>query len=123
MSRKPRLMSSVDQTTRYLERRRAPRFVCQVDLEMEWGSALLRGRICDLSASGAFIESSDPLWVGAGFRARIVLDDPLHVDCFVRRVEPGRGMGVTLTVPQPEFKQRFQEFLNRLSQTGLAGGK
>lgn len=90
---------------------------------MEWGSALLRGRICDLSASGAFIESPDPLWVGAGFRARIVLGDPVQIDCFVRRVEPGRGMGVTLTVPQPEFKQRFQDLLSTISQTGPPGGK
>ena len=66
-------MSSGEQTTRRLERRRAARFNCALDLEMEWGSTLLRGRVRDISASGAFVELPDPLWVGAGFSARLVL--------------------------------------------------
>ena len=83
---------------------------------MEWGSAVLRGRIRDLSANGAFIESPDPLWVGAGFTARLELERPVQINCFVRRVEPGRGMGVTLSVAKPENRQRFQDLVEKLSQ-------
>ena len=90
---------------------------------MEWGSALLRGRIRDISASGMFIESSDPLWVGAGFSARLVIDRPVQIDCFVRRVEPGRGMGVTVTVPRPENRRNYEELLKTLSQGAAGGGQ
>jgi len=48
-------MGNGEQDSRQLERRRAARFPCRLDLEMEWGSAVLRGRIRDLSANGAFI--------------------------------------------------------------------
>jgi hypothetical protein len=85
---------------------------------MEWGSELLRGRVRDISASGMFIESLDPLWVGAGFSARLKLDEPMQVDCFVRRVEPGRGMGVTVALPEDERRQRYQSLLQSLSPAG-----
>lgn len=111
-------MGSGEQTTRRLERRRAARFLCAVDLELEWGSALLRGRVRDISASGAFIELPDPLWVGAGFSARLVLQRPVQIDCFVRRVEPGRGMGVSVAVSHPESKEHFEALLQELSQSG-----
>jgi hypothetical protein len=110
------LVNSGDQSARRLERRRAPRYHCAIDLEMEWGSALLRGRIRDISASGMFIESQDPLWIGAGFTARLVLEDPVKVDCFVRRVEPGRGMGVSVNLQEEERRQRYQSFLESLSR-------
>jgi len=51
------------------EKRRAPRYRYQTALEIEWGSAWLKGRTRDISAGGMFIESEDVLWVGAGFRA------------------------------------------------------
>jgi len=61
-----------------------------------------------------FIESADPLWVGAGFTARLGLEQPVKVDCFVKRVEPGRGMGVAVVVPE-EQQQRYRELLTSLS--------
>jgi hypothetical protein len=36
------------------------------------------------------------------------------VDCFVKRVEPGRGMGVAVVVPE-EQQQRYRELLTSLS--------
>ena len=87
------------------------------ELEIEWGSAVLRGRTVDVSVSGMFIESADPLWIGAGFTARLKLDTPLNVDCFVKRVEPGRGMGVAVVLPETQ-QQRYQQLLASLS-TGL----
>jgi len=106
-------MSSGDHPRR-LERRWAPRYSFHADLEIEWGSALIRGRTRDISSNGMFIESADPLWVGAGFTARLGLERPVKVDCFVKRVEPGRGMGVAVVVPE-EQQQRYRELLTSLS--------
>jgi PilZ domain len=107
-------MSSGDRPPRRLERRWAPRYAFRTDLEIEWGSAVLRGSTRDISSNGMFIESADPLWVGAGFTARLSLEHPVKIDCFVRRVEPGRGMGVTVTIPE-EQQQRYRELLSSLS--------
>ena len=106
-------MSNGDNPRR-LERRWAPRYSFHAELEIEWGSALIRGRTRDISSNGMFIESLDPLWVGAGFTARLGLEKPVKVDCFVKRVEPGRGMGVTVKVPE-EQQQRYRDLVASLS--------
>jgi hypothetical protein len=104
-----------DQNGRRLERRWAPRYSFRAGLEIEWGSAVLRASTRDVSASGMFIESADPLWIGAGFSASLQLDRPVRVDCRVRRIEPGLGMGVSVSFPQ-EQQQTYQELLGKLSQ-------
>lgn len=108
-------MGSGDQNGRRLERRWAPRYSFRAGLEIEWGSAVLRASTRDVSASGMFIESVDPLWIGAGFSASLQLDRPVRVDCRVRRIEPGLGMGVSVSFPQ-EQQQTYQELLGKLSQ-------
>lgn len=102
-------------TARRVERRWAPRYAFRAQLEMEWGSAVLRGSTRDVSANGFFIESPDTLWVGAGFTARLGLSEPLRVDCSVKRIEPGRGMGVAVTLPDEGQHQRYQQLLSSLS--------
>jgi hypothetical protein len=97
------------------ERRRAPRYRYQTPLEIEWGSALLKGRTRDISCSGMFIESEDLLWVGAGFRARLNTERPLLLDCSVKRVEPGLGMGVSFALLEDQSAQHFQELLSHLA--------
>lgn len=101
-----------------MERRWAPRYCYRANLEIEWGSATLRATTRDISASGMFIESPDTLWVGAGFTAKITLDQSVKVDCFVKRIEPGRGMGVTIVVPESHNQRRYQELLAALSSAG-----
>ena len=108
-------MESGDVTSRRVERRWAPRYMFRAQLEMEWGSAVLRGSTRDVSASGFFIESADTLWVGAGFTARLGLSEPLRVDCAVKRIEPGRGMGVAVTLPDQQQQERYQQLLSSLS--------
>jgi hypothetical protein len=108
-------MASGDHAARRLERRWAPRYDFRADLEIEWGSALLRASTRDISSSGMFIESTETLWVGAGFTAKISLDHPVKVDCFVKRVEPGQGMGVSLTVSEAQHQERFQQLLASLA--------
>ena len=110
-------MGNGDQGIRRFERRWAPRFRYHADLEIEWGSTVLRARTRDLSSNGMFIESLDPLWVGAGFTAQLTLDPPLRVNCFVKRVEPGRGMGVSVALAEGQHQQQYQEFINSLSGT------
>jgi hypothetical protein len=110
-------MGSGDQGIRRFERRWAPRFRYHADLEIEWGSTVLRARTRDVSANGMFIESVDPLWVGAGFTAQIALDRPLRVNCFVKRVEPGRGMGVSIALAEDSHQQQYQDFISSLSGT------
>ena len=108
-------MVTDDLPSRRTERRRAARFAFRADLDIEWGSAVLRGSTRDLSASGMFIEAADTLWVGAGFTARLKLEKPVLLDCFVKRVEPGRGMGVSVDLSKAETQQRYQELLSQLS--------
>jgi PilZ domain len=109
-------MGTVQPNVRRLERRWAPRYSFRAGLEIEWGSAVLRASTRDVSASGMFIESADPLWIGAGFSANLQLDRPVRVDCRVRRVVPGHGMGVSVSLTQ-EQQQTYQQLLSELSQS------
>jgi hypothetical protein len=97
------------------ERRRAPRYPYQAGLEIEWGSAKLNARTRDISAGGMFIEADDVLWVGAGFRARLAVDRPVWVDCSVKRVEPGLGMGVTVELREDQSQRHYQDLLAKLA--------
>jgi hypothetical protein len=109
-------MTSGEQPPRHLERRWATRYSFRAELEIEWGSALLRGKTRDISANGMFIESADTLWVGAGFTARLALERPVQMDCSVKRVEPGRGMAVTVTVPEEQHQRRYQDLIASLTR-------
>jgi len=62
-----------------------------------------------------FIEAVDPLWIGAGFTARLNLERPLKLDCFVKRIEPGHGMGVAVAVAESDSQKLFQDLLSTLS--------
>jgi len=108
-------MSNGALEARRSERRKAPRFRYQAPVEIEWGSARLRARTRDISASGMFLESEDVLWVGAGFRARLTVDRPMYLECSVKRVEPGRGMDVTVEI-QDEQSRHFHDLLARLAE-------
>jgi hypothetical protein len=108
-------MANGESTSRRLERRWAPRYAFRADLEIEWGSAVLRGSTRDISANGMFIESQDTLWVGAGFSARLALKSPVKIDCSVKRVEPGRGMAVAVTVREQGDQQQYQNLLASLT--------
>src|SRR5580765_8084920 len=108
-------MSSVEHPPRHLERRWATRYSFRAELEIEWGSAVLRGKTRDISANGMFIESADTLWVGAGFTARLALERPVQMDCSVKRVEPGRAMAVAVTVSEEQHQRRYQDLIASLT--------
>jgi PilZ domain len=104
--------------TRRPERRRARRYPYQASLEIEWGSARLKARTRDISVGGMFIESEDVLWVGAGFRAQLVADRSVWLECSVKRVEPGLGMGVTIALPEDQSTHPYQDILAKLAEKG-----
>jgi hypothetical protein len=108
-------MSQRELELRRMERRRAPRYRYQAVVEIEWGSARLRARTRDVSAGGMFIESEDILWVGAGFRARLSTESPLWMECSVKRVEPGAGMGVTVELRENDSQRYYTDLLARLA--------
>jgi hypothetical protein len=111
-------MDNAEHSARRLERRWARRYSFRADLEIEWGSAVLRASTRDISANGMFIEAADPLWIGAGFTARLNLPQPLTVDCSVKRIEPGRGMGVSVALAESESQRIYHELLSTLSSAG-----
>jgi hypothetical protein len=104
--------------SRQLERRWAQRYSFRANLEIEWGSAVLCGNTRDISANGMFIEAADSLWIGAGFTARLNLARPVRLDCSVKRVEPGKGMGVSVALSESESQKLYQDLLSSLSSTG-----
>jgi len=112
-------MGSGDQPSRRLERRWAPRYQFRAGLEIEWGSAVLRGSTRDVSSNGMFIEVPDTLWVGAGFSARLHLPQPVKLDCLVKRIEPGTGMGVAVALPETESQKLYHDLLSSLTPPGI----
>lgn len=112
-------MNSGDQPSRRLERRWAPRYSFRANLEIEWGSAVLRGNTRDISSNGMFIEVPDTLWIGAGFTARLHLPQPLKLDCQVKRVEPGHGMGVSVALAESESQKLYNDLLSSLTPPGV----
>lgn len=88
------------------ERRRQLRYACKINVVIGWGSNMLSGIARDLSAEGMFVETRDPLWLRAEFTARLSLPEPIEVDCVVKRVVPGQGMGVQFKdLPEAEQEQ------------------
>lgn len=96
-------------------RRRTPRYTFEAALEIEWGSIVLQGRVCDISTEGLQVALADPLWIGASFAANLLLDAPLRLLCVVRRVEPGKSMGVTIEVPEEGDRGRLSALLEALA--------
>jgi PilZ domain len=115
-------MDTRENLSRRLERRWAPRYSFRAELEIEWGSAVLAGKTRDISSNGMFIEASDTLWIGAGFMARLNVDPPVKVNCSVKRVEPGLGMGVSVALAESDHQKCYQDILVSLAgnTTGTA---
>jgi hypothetical protein len=83
-------------------------------IEIEWGSSTLTGLVRDIGPQGLFVEIAPPLWVGATFLARLVLDPPLQLNCTVRRVEPGTGIAVTFELVEERGKAQLEKLLAQL---------
>jgi hypothetical protein len=62
-----------------------------------------------------FIQAADTLWIGAGFRARLNVNPPVNVNCSVKRVEPGLGMGVSVAPAESDHQKYYQDLLVSLA--------
>jgi len=95
-------------------RREFARYHFQVPAEIAWQSRKIWGRVTDVSRGGLFIEMTDPPCLGAHFVLNVALNVPLRINCIVRRVVAGRGIGVEINVPE-QSRKRFQALLLALS--------
>jgi len=96
------------------DRRKFQRRVFQGTLEIEWGSAVLTGTLRDIGPRGLFVNMDSPLWIGASFSARLLLDPVLTLHCMVRRVEPGVGIGVVFEELAGSSKLQLDKLLDAL---------
>ena len=101
----------MDQAKVRTDRREFHRRKFRGALEIEWGSAVLTGDVRDIGPAGLFVELNPPLWVGAAFRARLIMDPVLILNCTVARVEPGVGIAVVFDVAEESGKTQLQALL------------
>jgi hypothetical protein len=94
--------SPPDVVHQQVERRRVPRWKCDLVIDIEWGAAQIRAHVCELSVDSMFVELDPPLWIGAKFAARLALAEPVQLECVVRRVEPRRGMALSFSSGEAE---------------------
>lgn len=93
------------------ERRHSQRKKFRGMLEIEWGSTMLSGVVRDIGPGGLFVEVSPQLWVGATFRARLMVKPVLALECKVVRVEPGAGVAVVFEIPEEAGQAQLEKFL------------
>jgi len=98
------------------DRREFNRRKLQAEIEIEWGSATLTASVRDIGPSGLFVELTPTLWVGAAFRARLLLDPILQLDCTVRRVEPNSGFAVSFELLEEGGTVQLRSLLAALPQ-------
>jgi len=96
------------------ERREFHRKKFQGKMEMEWGSSILSGTLRDISPRGLFVEVTPPLWLGATFRARLLLEEDVWLDCRIVRIEPKNGNAAVFEVPEESGKERLEALLKSL---------
>ncbi len=94
-----------------IERRKFHRKKFRGSIEIDWGSAVLKGSVRDIGPRGLFIELAPPLWLGAEFHARLLVNPAILLDCTVARVEPGVGIAVQFEVPEESGKARLEALL------------
>ena len=98
-----------------LNRRASPRYQFQVDIEIEWRSKRVWGRVRNISREGMFIQLEEALDPGAKFSGNLSLNIPLRVIGVVRRTVPQYGIGVSFVIPEQVDKRRFEALLIALA--------
>jgi hypothetical protein len=93
------------------DRRHWQRKLFRGNIHIEWGSAVLDGIVRDIGPQGLFVELVPPLWLGATFRGRLIVQPTLLLDCIVARVEPGSGFAVKFKVAEENGKAQLESLL------------
>ncbi|MGB7023142.1 MAG: PilZ domain-containing protein [Candidatus Acidiferrales bacterium] len=97
------------------ERRRHARYPCKAQVEITWGEVTLDATLRDISASGMYLETHEPLWARAEFSARVLLPEILRVDCVVRRVDASNGMVVEFIELSQETRMNLNHLIWKLA--------
>jgi hypothetical protein len=109
-------MKPADLSLTGLDRREYHRARFFADVEIERGDQRFRNRISDITLDGLLIETSEPLAPGTEFHARVFLPEPppLEVECIVKRVVEGVGMGVVFAELAPAQHARLRKLVDGL---------
>jgi hypothetical protein len=94
-------------------RRKLIRYKFRVDAEICRRSTSRPCRVTDISRDGMYIEVANPPREGSSFAVRLALNVPLRLNCVVRRVVGGVGVGVSFSVKARDRK-RFDGLLMAL---------
>ncbi|MGH9689718.1 MAG: PilZ domain-containing protein [Candidatus Acidiferrales bacterium] len=94
----------------YRLRLESTRYRFYADTEIVWESVKRWGRVTNISRKGMFIEIADAPPLDSAFPMRLALNTPLRIDCVVRRMVPGRGIGVSISLPD-QSRKRFEALL------------
>src|SRR5262249_31197409 len=95
-------------------RSRFVRHKFKVSAEIVCQSKSIPCRVTDISRGGMYIEVAHPPVVGSIFIVLLALNKPLRLNCVVRRVVPGSGVGVTFWVG-PQERKRFEALMLALA--------
>lgn len=104
----------LDEASTRTERRHAQRRKYRGNIEIDWGSTVLKAKVRDIGPGGLFAELVPPLWVGATFHARLQTSPVLQLECTVARVEPSRGIAVIFKISDEDGKARLESLLQSL---------
>jgi hypothetical protein len=96
------------------ERRHAQRRKYRGNIEIDWGSAILEANVRDIGPRGLFAELVPPLWVGATFHARLLVEPVLLLECTVARVDPACGIAVTFKISEARGTAQLESLLQSL---------
>ena len=100
----------LEETITRTERRHWQRRKFLGNIEIDWGSTVLNANVRDIGPQGLFVDLIPPLWLGATFHARLMLNPVLLLDCTVARVDP-RGIAVTFKVSADSGKEQLESLL------------
>jgi hypothetical protein len=101
----------LNETVTRTERRQWQRRKFRGNIEIDWGSTVLDANVRDIGPQGLFVELTPPLWLGATFHARLMVNPVLLLDCTVARVDPARGIAVTFQVSAESGKAQLESLL------------
>lgn len=97
------------------ERRKYPRFVTEVELELsqEDGNSPILGESRDLSLRGCYVRTSHPAKIGTELTISLFLEtEKLNTTGIVRACHPGKGMGIELIGFDSTQEDKLREYLN-----------
>jgi hypothetical protein len=92
------------------------------DVYVYWSSAGYddTSRVRDLSSGGLFVQTRKPRSVGAKTKLHFLVEEgQIRAEAIVRRVEPGRGLGLKFTAVREEDRRRLADLMKRLRGFGF----